>query len=333
MIMTNKITYSLTENSLTVVTKQGKVYTVIKNNETEWKNVLFTLKTNDETQLISLINKLQAIKTAVDKTPTGNGNIVVKGEIVYYKNRELHGLDVTRLLAFVAQDLPTESLVNFLEKKLANPSKHSIDQLYTFLEHGNMPLTPDGNFLGYKGITNDYHSIRTGKEPLLQGRRNESGQIANFIGEIVEMSRNDVDDDFTHACSGGLHVGTLKYATDYAGSSGRVIIVEVNPADVVSVPRDCDGQKLRCSKYKVVAEYKFPLNNEYVDTQKDINDVDNKDTSKLYISDDTSYDEGYNDGFYGHTPRNLSSLTHSAKYISNYKLGFGDGEADKLTHD
>ena len=29
--------------------------------------------------------------------------------------------------------------------------------------------------------------------------------------------------------------------------------VEIDPADVVSVPKDCDCQKLRTSKYKVVA--------------------------------------------------------------------------------
>jgi hypothetical protein len=35
--------------------------------------------------------------------------------------------------------------------------------------------------------------------------------------------------------------------------------VEINPADVVSIPTDCNFQKLRTCKYKVVAEHELPL--------------------------------------------------------------------------
>ena len=33
------------------------------------------------------------------------------------------------------------------------------------------------------------------------------------------------------------------------------MVVEIDPSDVVSVPHDCDCQKLRTSKYKVVGHY------------------------------------------------------------------------------
>jgi len=36
-------------------------------------------------------------------------------------------------------------------------------------------------------------------------------------------------------------------------------VVEINPADVVSIPTDCECQKLRTCKYKVVSEYEVPL--------------------------------------------------------------------------
>ena len=53
-------------------------------------------------------------------------------------------------------------------------------------------------------------------------------------------------------CSYGFHAGTYDYAKGYAHSGGNLMIVEIDPSDVVSVPRDCDCQKLRTSKYKVV---------------------------------------------------------------------------------
>ena len=45
------------------------------------------------------------------------------------------------------------------------------------------------------------------------------------------------------------------------------MIVKINPADVVSVPKDCDCQKLRTSRYEVVKDfeqvYRKPLNTEF----------------------------------------------------------------------
>jgi hypothetical protein len=37
------------------------------------------------------------------------------------------------------------------------------------------------------------------------------------------------------------------------------VLVEIDPADVVSIPTDCNFQKLRTCRYKVVAEYERPL--------------------------------------------------------------------------
>jgi hypothetical protein len=39
-----------------------------------------------------------------------------------------------------------------------------------------------------------------------------------------------------------------------------MVLVEIDPADVVSIPTDCEFQKLRTCRYKVVAEYERPLN-------------------------------------------------------------------------
>jgi hypothetical protein len=40
---------------------------------------------------------------------------------------------------------------------------------------------------------------------------------------------------------------------------GKLVLVEINPADVVSIPLDCECQKLRTCKYMVVQEYEVPL--------------------------------------------------------------------------
>jgi hypothetical protein len=73
------------------------------------------------------------------------------------------------------------------------------------------------------------------------------------------MPRNKVDDNKEVGCSYGFHAGTLEYASDFASDSDKLVVVEIDPADVVSIPTDCNFQKLRTCRYKVVAEYEKPL--------------------------------------------------------------------------
>jgi hypothetical protein len=51
-------------------------------------------------------------------------------------------------------------------------------------------------------------------------------------------------------CHTGLHAGTWDYATTFSGDT--LLLVKVNPRDVVSVPTDCNWQKIRTCRYTVV---------------------------------------------------------------------------------
>ena len=49
-----------------------------------------------------------------------------------------------------------------------------------------------------------------------------------------------------------MHVGTFDYASSWAGNSGKVVLVKFDPSDIVSVPTDCEHQKMRVSGYTVI---------------------------------------------------------------------------------
>ena len=70
------------------------------------------------------------------------------------------------------------------------------------------------------------------------------------------MRREDVMDDRNVACGPEFHVCSLDYITDigWNNSDSHLMVCEVNPIDVVSVPVDCEFQKLRCCAYTVVGE-------------------------------------------------------------------------------
>jgi hypothetical protein len=74
----------------------------------------------------------------------------------------------------------------------------------------------------------------------------------NSVGEIVEMERNEVDDNKDRTCSTGLHFCSQDYLNHFGGE--RVVIVKINPRDVVSIPSDYNDSKGRACRYEVVGE-------------------------------------------------------------------------------
>lgn len=184
-----------------------------------------------------------------------DGKVEVKDGILSYEGEPIHNVVADRIIEFIEQGLPFEPLVKFLERLQANSSRRSIEELYRFLEHGNMPITEDGHFLAYKGVREDYSDVHTGR-------------FSNRVGSVLSMPRAKVDDDFRRGCSYGFHAGSLDYATNFGV---RTVIVKIDPADVVSVPEECEFQKLRTMRYAVVADYNGPLHKPfYEDVDDDI---------------------------------------------------------------
>lgn len=193
------------------------------------------------------------------------GNFVVQDGLVFYKNAPLHNIVTERILEFIEIGLPFQPLLNFLEKLMLNPSRRAVEELYRFLEHRNMPVTEDGDFVAYKAVSADYKSKYCGRENVevsFDGGKTFKtfvGHIPNNVGAIVKMDRNLVSDDARDSCSVGLHAGSVKYATGYAHGNDHVVLVKINPKDVVSVPFDCEGQKLRNCGYEVLADFSNAL--------------------------------------------------------------------------
>jgi hypothetical protein len=180
-------------------------------------------------------------------------------------------------------------IVNFITRLQANPSANSVAELYTFLGYKSLPTTPEGLCLGYKGVQDDYWSSTGNADTIVvQGKTNERHQILNEVGSTIEVARRCVDDNRDNHCSFGLHVGSYDYANNWAGESGKLLVVEFDPADAVSVPTDCDFQKLRVSKYRVVSDI--------TDTRKELNRPVYEANKPIYGSDDdVNFDEDEED--------------------------------------
>jgi hypothetical protein len=130
-------------------------------------------------------------------------------------------------------------LMKFWENLQANPSMRSVQQLWRFLANSGHPITADGHFLAYKSVRRDFRDIH-------------SGTIENKPGTVIRMDRNKISDDPNETCHYGLHVGSLQYVEGFGGYDKRIVIVKVNPRDVVCVPVDYSSQKMRVCEYAVI---------------------------------------------------------------------------------
>lgn len=255
--------FILTENSLTV-SVEGKTYT-INSGHPSWRQAIESLKRKDYLALKDLVSVQKAFCSF-----TGDKVKVIDNQ-VFFNGEPINSYLSEKILSFMEKGLPHESLIKFLERLMANPSRRAVTELYSFLRHKSLPITDDGTFLAYKSVRSDYTDHHT-------------GDFNNSIGNTLEMTRNNVCDDHNQGCSIGFHAGSLEYASSFGGADSVLLIVEIDPADVVSVPSDCECQKLRTCKYKVVAKYDGPLPEHYT-----------KDAQSAYDPQDDSEDEEYDD--------------------------------------
>jgi hypothetical protein len=240
-----------------------------------YKMILEALPTATADELLTIVDVEKAVAAFSD------GLVEIKNGQVTYEGEVVHGSISKRILEFMSKGLPFQPLVTFLNNLMENPSMQSQKELYDFLEHEHLPITEDGYFLAYKAVRNDYMD-------------KYRGVFDNHVGNVCEMTRSKVDDDRGRGCSNGLHAGALNYVAGYGSleSGDKIVIVKINPRDVVSVPSDCNFEKLRTCRYEVVGEYQGELLKPLYSASLD-NGVDyDYDDEEEY---DNDYDWGWND--------------------------------------
>lgn len=232
--MSNAVPYLIQGKNIILVI-DGKSHTISKDTHIAYGKIVDALKAQDWDALRDHVEPRKAILNF------GAGNVSIVDNKIFWKGQPFHNSLSNRMIEMYQDGFPIDPMIRFMENLMENPSKRSVDQVYGFLEKNKLPITEDGYFLAYKRVRNDYLDIH-------------SGTISNKIGEIVEMDRNAVDDNPDSHCSTGLHFCSESYLGSFGSATQPVMILKINPADVVSIPTDYNGAKGRCMRYEVVAE-------------------------------------------------------------------------------
>lgn len=289
---------------------------------------------------MALVEKLINVADTVQQYMADK--ITIRHGQVFYGGEEIKGAVVDRIIDMMAEGFDHEPMVKFLENLMQNPSKRAVDELYGFLEDTALPITEEGHFLAYKKVREDYKDFYT-------------GTMDNSVGQILEMPRNRVDEDKDRTCSAGLHFCSLSYLRHYQGDRGRVVIVKINPCDVVAIPSDYNNAKGRACRYEVIGEhtsqveeaFKGPVyyeksnDSNWSDSEDDSwddDDFENEDhdeeESDWTWDSDSAYDEGWDRGNSQYTCNDSGGTVSfnnvppddvPEKFHEDYKRGYDDG--------
>ena len=320
--------YIIQGPNLTVVIG-AKTHTISKTHLT-YEKVIEAIKANEWDKVKDLIEPKQMIINY------GKGNIAIQGETLTYKGRTLHNALSTRMISMIKEGFNIDPMANFLENLMTNPSYRAVTELYGFLEKCNLPITPDGYFLAYKKVRENYTDCHTGSvlnKPYALLTENEKNTLPmNVSGVTVElteeqtvlsMERNLVDDDRERTCSNGLHFCSRDYLNHFSGE--RIVIVKINPADVCAIPKDYNDSKGRTSKYVVIGE----IENEDSKIEEAFNkpvqsNANNNTAGPVTKTGSTAFYDGYTTG-YNHAANGTGYNSDNYYADNNQQLNFEEG--------
>lgn len=218
---------------------------------------------------VELFDVSQSVAGKFDRL---SDRVTVAGGHVYFDGDEQQGPLVAQIVRFLDEGHDFMPLVNFMEKVAQNPTEHSREQLYSWLDKHAFTIDEDGDIVAYKGVTTDSEGnlVSCTHGPAIVDGTPVNGAVPNPVGAIVEMARSKVNHDPSQGCSTGLHVANWRYASGF----GRVTLkVKVNPRDVVSVPTESNWEKVRVCRYKVLEIVESPVDSALDITAGDDDDV------------------------------------------------------------
>jgi len=306
----------------------NKAYNVTSDHP-KWDDIVSSVAAGEYDVIPALINQTMAIADYVttDNNDLSVIDVDVENAVIRYAGAIVHNALVDHIFDMKDQGFNITPMIRFMDNLFQNPRKKAVDELYSFLQHGKMPITEDGHFIAYKRVGGDYKSLH-------------DHTTDNSIGTILSMPRNLVDDDSAQTCSTGLHFCSHEYLKAFGNCGGnRVVILKINPRDVVSIPADYNDTKGRACQYEVVGELspedaeRALTANVFVDAVHNGNAPAAKPTPKatepktgstpFFQGYSAGWAAGFNDGDYN--DYTLFAGKHRMDYTEGYDKGFTDG--------
>ena len=212
-------------------------------------------------ELFNLMSPEAKVQEQISSSYYLSGSLAIRDGHIFFGEQRLEETLANHMMSLLdGENTPKDekmwrSYVKFLDNLHQNANEDIRKQLFRWMEYENKSgngfgITEDGFLVGYKGCGGtilEPMSVFSGNA-IVDGVE-YNGNIPNRAGSVIQMPRSAVQNDPSVGCSVGLHVGTRDYAVKWAPV---LLLVKVNPRDVVSVPYECDSQKMRVCEYTVL---------------------------------------------------------------------------------
>ena len=200
---------------------------------------------------------LQLLETGTVIENWSEGNFRFEDGSLFYEDEQVAHQPTKRIIDMIKNGWDHKPMLAYLDRLYQNVSNRAVMESYDWCSHKGLPITPDGYLVGYKGVAMYGGENATDKmgRPLTEGDLVDKwtgNSFRNNVADECNMNRRGVSDNCEQGCAAGLHVGTYEYASNWAGSGGKVVLVKFDPANIVSVPTDCEFSKMRVSGYIVI---------------------------------------------------------------------------------
>ena len=252
------------EKTLTIFL-DGMIYHFDVNDEKS-KRLLSAIKNNISDEELRKMIVFDDFKEYCRPMEDKKDGVVITEDTILIDGEEISTPLANQIRRHYKEGISIEPIINFIRKVRLNPSYRIRNQLWNFIEasqnSGGFTLADDGDILAYKKVSKDYKDIYTGK-------------FDNSVGSVVEMERKNVDDDPNNTCSAGLHFCAYSYLSHYGSKSkdtDKIMLVKINPKDVVSIPTDYGYAKARCCRYEVIQEVKDVVTSSVYHVEEQKND-------------------------------------------------------------
>lgn len=229
------LSFTLGRSAITIFL-DGEIHTIAQSHA-NFAPLVTELRKDPEVRDLEVVRPLLSIRKWIEALTFGD--VTIDGDKVSYKGEVIGGYLAIRMLEVLQQGIGIEPWANFMNNLMKNPSADARKELYEWLEKAKMPLTPDGHFIAFKKVREDYTDCHT-------------RMFDNSVGSILEMDRAICDPNRNQTCSTGFHFCSVEYLRNFTGE--RVMAVKINPRDVTSIPKDYNTSKGRCCRYEVIAE-------------------------------------------------------------------------------
>ena len=303
--MTQSIPFTITPSGIVMFVNSEHLS--VPQDHPKYTNIKEALLAKRWADVPALCDTRKVVKNWISKNP----RFVLSSDRLALDGRTFSDAVTEKILNMIDVGHSPDALFNFLIKTRQNPSNIAQAELLLFCVANDFMIHEDGDIIAYKSVRGDYTDMH-------------SGTVSNKVSNVCKMDRNGVDDNRDRTCSHGLHFASFEYANGFgSGHSERhLMLLKVNPKNVVSIPSDYHNQKGRTCEYTVFGEIKQtgnPLPKKEVYTNNDFNSFDDVEDGWTFgdcpCQTDSLFDcEGYINGCECQDCVDLDTLEENATY-------------------